>query len=76
LRLTLEMIYILKIKGTDKIPDFVQIRDQNMTLCAYFRLDQQESGIRKNRMKEHSKAIMDALKEMEFGKLKQLDIQL
>jgi len=76
LRLALEMIYILKIKGTDKIPDFVQIRDQDMTLRAYFRLDQQEAGIRKNRMQEHSKAIMDALKEMKFGKLKQLDIQL
>ena len=74
--LTLEMIYILKIKGTNKIPDFVQIRDQDMTLRAYFRLDQQESGIRKNKMQKHSKTIMDVLKEMEFGKLKQLDIQL
>ena len=44
------MIYILKIKGTDKIPDFVQIRDQDMTLRAYFRMDQQESGIRKNNL--------------------------
>ncbi len=76
MQLSLKMIYILKIKGTDKIPDFVQIRDQDMTLCAYFRLDQQESGIKKNKMQEHRKAIMDALKEMEFGKLKQLDIQL
>lgn len=70
------MIYILKIKGADKIPDFVQIRDQDMTLRAYFRLNQQESGIKKNKMEAHSKAIMDALEEMEFGKLKQLDIQL
>ena len=70
------MIYLLKIKGTDKIPDFVQIRDQDMTLIAYFRLDQQESGIRKNKMEDHIVPITDALNEMEFGKLKQLDIQL
>ena len=70
------MIYLLKIKGTDKIPDFVQIRDQDMTLIAYFRLDQQESGIRKNKMEEHIKPITDTLKEMKFGKLKQLDIKL
>ena len=70
------MIYLLKIKGTDKIPDFVQIRDQDMTLIAYFRLDQQESGIRKNKMEDHIGPITDALNEMEFGKLKQLDIQL
>ena len=44
------MIYILKIKGTDKIPDFIQIRDEDMTLRAYFRMDQQESGIRKNNL--------------------------
>ena len=48
------MIYLLKIKGTDKIPDFVQIRDQDMTLIAYFRLDQQESGIRKNKMERRN----------------------
>ena len=28
------MIHILKIKGTDKIPDFVQIRDENLSLKA------------------------------------------
>ena len=47
-----------------------------MTLIAYFRLDQQESGIRKNKMENHIGPITDALNEMEFGKLKQLDIQL
>ena len=44
------MIYILKIKGTDKIPDFVQIRDKNMALRAYFRLSQQERGLKKNKL--------------------------
>ena len=35
-----------------------------------------EEMSKKNKMEAHSKAIMDALEEMEFGKLKQLDIQL
>ena len=70
------MVYILKIKGTDKIPDFVQIRDKDMTLRAYFRMDQQESGIRKNNLEKYTQQIMDTLEEMEFGKLKKLDIQL
>ena len=42
------MYYILKIKGTKKIPDFVQIRDKDMTLVAYFRLSQIEHGLKKN----------------------------
>ena len=70
------MIYLLKIKGTDKIPDFVQIRDQDMTLRAYFRMDQQESGIRKNKLGKWGKEIINALDEIPFGKLIKLDIQL
>ena len=70
------MIYILKIKGTDKIPDFVQIRDQDMTLRAYFRMDQQESGIRKNNLEKWKREIMSSLEKIPFGKLKKLDIQL
>ncbi len=70
------MIYILKIKGTDKIPDFVQIRDQDMTLRAYFRMDQQESGIRKNNLEKWKKEIISTLEKIPFGKLKKLDIQL
>ena len=70
------MIYILKIKGTDKIPDFVQIRDEDMTLRAYFRMDQQESGIRKNNLEEYAKEIIRVLDKIPFGKLKELDIQL
>ena len=70
------MIYILKIKGTDKIPDFVQIRDEDMTLRAYFRMDQQESGIRKNNLEKYAKEIIYVLNKIPFGKLKELDIQL
>ena len=70
------MIYILKIKGTNKIPDFVQIRDQDMTLRAYFRMDQQESGIRKNNLEKWKKEIISSLEKIPFGKLKKLDIQL
>ena len=40
-------MYLLKIKGTEKIPDFVQIRDKKMTLIAYFRLSQIEKVLRK-----------------------------
>tara|TARA_B110000014_G_C19824369_1_gene427639 strand:+ start:412 stop:624 length:213 start_codon:yes stop_codon:yes gene_type:complete len=70
------LIYILKIKGTEKIPDFVQIRDEDMTLRAYFRMDQQESGIRKNNLEKYAQEIIYVLDKIPFGKLKKLDIQL
>ena len=63
------MLYILKIKGTKTIPDFVQIRDKNMALRAYFRLSQQERGLKKNKLETNAKEIMKVIDEMPFGKI-------
>ncbi len=70
------MIFILKIKGTDQIPDFVQIRDEDMTLRAYFRLDQKESGIKKNKLENNKTKILQILDEIPFGIIKSLDIKI
>ena len=63
------MLYILKIKGTKIIPDFVQIRDKNMTLIAYIRLSQDESGLKKNNLKINSEKILNLLETLQFGKV-------
>ncbi|MBT5090699.1 MAG: fructose-6-phosphate aldolase [Flavobacteriales bacterium] len=63
------MLYILKIKGTKTIPDFVQIRDEQMTLCAYFRLSQQKVGLKKNNLEAEAKGIMTLLKNIPYGKI-------
>ena len=63
------MLYILKIKGTKIIPDFVQIRDENMTLIAYFRLSQAENGLKKNNLENNSDKILKLLKTLPFGKV-------
>ncbi|MEE2953580.1 MAG: fructose-6-phosphate aldolase [Bacteroidota bacterium] len=66
------MFFILKIKGTKTIPDFVQIRNSDMTLRAYFRLSQQEIGLKKNKLEEYTEPIMKLLKEIPFGKIHEL----
>tara|TARA_B100001109_G_scaffold252399_1_gene248277 strand:- start:1154 stop:1360 length:207 start_codon:yes stop_codon:yes gene_type:complete len=63
------MLYILKIKGTKIIPDFVQIRDENMTLIAYFRLSQAEKGLKKNKLENNSDEILTLLEDLPFGKV-------
>ena len=63
------ILYILKIKGTNKIPDFVQIRDDVMTLKAYFRLSQAEKGLLQNNLKKESKQILSLLEIIPFGKI-------
>ena len=63
------MLYILKIKGTTKIPDFVQIRDEKMTLVAYFRLNQIEQGLKKNGLQEEIQGITSLLRDIPYGKI-------
>ena len=63
------MLYVLKIKGTKTIPDFVQIRDEQMILRAYFRLSQQEIGLKKNNLEAETKGIMKLLKNIPYGKI-------
>ena len=63
------MLYVLKIKGTTTIPDFVQIRDENLTLRAYFRLSQVEKGLKKNNLEKERAGILSLLKKIPFGKI-------
>jgi len=63
------MIHILKIKGTDRIPDFVQIRDENLSLKAYFRADQIDRGLKKNNINDPEEKIKKAIINSDFGKI-------
>ena len=63
------MMHILKIKGTDKIPDFVQIRDDNLSLKAYFRADQIDRGLKKNNINDPQGKIKKAIINSNFGKI-------
>ena len=62
------VFYILKIKGTKIIPDFIQIRDEKMTLRAYFRVSQIERGLEKNNLKTYTEELVELIKELPFGK--------
>ena len=68
------MYYIIKIKGTDKIPNFVQIRDKEMSLIAYFRLDQIKKGVKKNKLDIDSEKLKKILEKINFGKIEKIEI--
>ena len=63
------MLHIIKIKGTDKIPDFVQIRDNNLSLRAYFRVDQIERGLEKNNINDKQGKLIEYIQSIPFGKI-------
>ena len=67
-------MYILKIKGKAKIPDYVQLRDDNFTLVAYFRVDRPEKALTKAGLGQKEQAIIDFINEMPFGKVQKLDV--
>jgi hypothetical protein len=64
-------MYILKIKGVDKMPDFIQIRDQDFTLVAYFRADNPAKGA--GIIKIMSAVELGAvIQELPYGKIREL----
>ena len=67
-------MYVIKVKGVAKIPDYVQLRDEKFTLLAYFRLDRPEKALDKAGLTEHADHIMDIIKDLPFGQILKLDI--
>ncbi|HNP47895.1 MAG TPA: fructose-6-phosphate aldolase [Bacteroidia bacterium] len=67
-------MYILKIKGTAKIPDYVQLRDDNFTLLAYFRVDRPEKALSKAGLGEKESEIIQLIHQMPYGKIQKLDL--
>lgn len=67
-------MYILKIQGKAKIPDFIQIRDDDFTLVGYFRVDFAEKGLEKIGLGNKSKEIISIIHNLPFGKVQKLII--
>jgi hypothetical protein len=68
-------MYILKIKGKAKIPDYIQLRDEAFTLKAYFRVDRPEKSLAKFGFEdERLIQFVKLIQEMPFGKVQKLDI--
>lgn len=67
-------MYIIKVKGVAKIPDYVQIRDEKFTLLAYFRVDRPEKSLEKIGLSAKTDYIMNRIKDLPFGQIIKLDI--
>ena len=68
------IMYLFKVKGAAKIPDYVQLRDDNFTLLAYFRVDRPEKALVKAGLAQYEKKIISVINEMPFGKVLKLDL--
>jgi hypothetical protein len=67
-------MYIIKVKGKAKIPDYIQLRDDNFVLIAYFRADRPLKNPEKYGLGGKEEALEKLINEMPFGKLILLEL--
>ena len=72
--LFLDSMYIVKVKGIAKIPDYVQLRDDKFTLLAYFRVDRPDKSLEKLGLGDKQDYIMEMVKDLPFGQIAKLEI--
>tara|TARA_B100001027_G_C16021337_1_gene221284 strand:- start:287 stop:493 length:207 start_codon:yes stop_codon:yes gene_type:complete len=68
-------MFIIKIKGKAKIPDFIQLRDDNMILLEYFSAARPLNKLKSYGIKSSDKEILKYVDELEYGKLQKLNIK-
>ncbi len=67
-------LYIIKVKGKAKIPNYIQLRDENFVLIAYFRPDRPLKKLEKYGLEGKEVALQNVINELPFGKLQKLEI--
>lgn len=67
-------MYIIKVKGIAKIPDYVQLRDEKFTLLAYFRVDRPDKSLIKLGFEDKQDYIMSIIHDLPFGQVTKLDL--
>lgn len=74
MELDLEEMYIVKVKGKTIIPDYIQIRDQNFVLVAYFRADRPLKKIERYGLEGKEEELKNLISSLPYGKLQKLEI--
>ncbi|RYU82413.1 fructose-6-phosphate aldolase [Hymenobacter persicinus] len=67
-------MYIIKVKGKAKIPDYIQLRDENFVLIAYFRADRPLKDLHRYGLEAKETELAAVIAGLEFGKLQKLEI--
>lgn len=67
-------MYIIKIRGKAKIPDYIQIRDENYTLVDYFRVDRPLKNLDRIGLGNQEDHLQSLIKSLPFGKLTKIEL--
>ena len=69
-----QSMYIIKVKGKAKIPDYIQLRDDRFVLVAYFRADRPLKNMEKYGLDGKEEELKSLIAELPFGKLQKLEL--
>ena len=67
-------MYIIKVKGKAKIPDYIQLRNEEFILVAYFRADRPLKDLHRYGLEGKEVELASVINGLEFGKLQPLNI--
>ena len=67
-------MYILKVKGTGKIPDYIQIRDENFFLLAYFKITNPKTALTRCNLLAKMDEILIIANRIGYGKIQPLEL--
>ena len=69
-------MYIIKVKGKKKIPDYIQLRDEKFILVGYFSCREGRSlrSLEKFGLAGKEKVLEDLIETIPYGKLQKLEI--
>lgn len=67
--------YLMKVKGKAKIPDYIQLRDESLTLIGYFRPNRKERLDKIIKDPAQAQRIQDVIDGIEeYGKMTKVEL--
>ncbi len=73
-QIQLKEMYIIKVKGKTIIPDYIQIRDENFVLVAYFRADRPLKKMERFGLQGKEEELKEIIASIPYGKLQKLEL--
>ena len=67
-------MYIIKVKGKARIPDYIQLRDERFVLIAYFRADRPLRKLEKYGLDGKEIELKSVIDQLPYGKLQKLSV--
>ncbi|MDG1106856.1 MAG: fructose-6-phosphate aldolase [Cyclobacteriaceae bacterium] len=67
-------MYIIKVRGKAKIPDYIQLRNDKFVLIAYFRADRPLKKLERLGLGGKEEKLKLMIEKMPFGRLEPLEL--